>query len=293
MYYIFYNVKYIMTAIKPTDSILRDKIDSDGYNTTLNVINGKYTEMDKFIGNLESDIQAVKDFEKDVLADKDRGYDVGTSLDTLEFQSSSLQIDLDFFTHMKEVYIKKLYGDLYKYCDGIIENALAIEEIPNGMTRESVKERKFRNMTPYPPPMIANPNYLNEDGTVKVDEKELIPDPLAKYDMNEIFALINCTTSNLRELAEDIGSFDVKIQRATERETRGFNVGNLIMNLEAQKQKLTLEFDAYISRLGKFLDKNKNFSDRCLNRIKLISSEIVTAQEAEEAADAEKTTDVN
>ena len=135
-----------MTAIKPTDSILRDKIDADGYNSTLNVINGKYTEMDKYIGNLESDIQSVKDFEKDVLADKDRGYDVGTSLDTLEFQSSSLKIDLDFFTHMKEVYIKKLYGDLYKYCDGIIENALAIEEIPNGMTRKSVKDRKSSYM---------------------------------------------------------------------------------------------------------------------------------------------------
>ena len=51
-----------MTAIKPTDSVLRDKIDSDGYNSTLNEINGKYTEMDKFIGNLESDIQSVKDF---------------------------------------------------------------------------------------------------------------------------------------------------------------------------------------------------------------------------------------
>ena len=137
-------------------------------------------------------------------------------------------------------------------------------------------------MTPYPPPM-ANPNYLNEDGTPKEDEKELIPDPLAKYDMNEIFALINCTTSNLRELAEDIGSFDVKINRAKEREARGFNVGNLIMNLDAQKQKLTLEFDAYISRLGKFLEQNKNFSDRCLNRIKLISGEIVTAQEAKDA----------
>ena len=293
MYYILYLLKYIMTAIKPTDSVLRDKIDSDGYNSTLNEINGKYTEMDKFIGNLESDIQSVKDFENDVLADKERGYDVGTSLDTLEFQSSSLQIDLDFFTHMKEVYIKKLYGDLYKYCNGIIENALAIEEIPNGMTKESVKERKFRNMTPYPPPMVKNSNYLNEDGTIKLGEKELIPDPLAKYDMNEIFALINCTTSNLRELAEDIGSFDVKINRAKEREARGFNVGNLIMNLDAQKQKLTLEFDAYISRLGKFLEQNKNFSDRCLNRIKLISGEIVTAQEAKDAeTEVEESDDV-
>lgn len=276
-----------MTAIKPTNSALRDKIDSDGYNSTLNVINSKYAEMDKFIENLQSDITAVKDFEKDVLSDKARGYDVGTSLDTLEFQSDSLTIDLNFFTHMKSVYIKKLYGDLYKYCDGIIENALAIEEIPVGMDRVAIKERKFRNMTPYPPPMVQNPKHLGADGNPVEGEPAEIPDPLAKYDMNEIFALINCTTSNLRELAEDIGSFDVKIARATERESRGFSVGNLIMNLEGQKQKLMLEFDAYIVRLTKFLLQNQNFSDRCLNRIKLISSEITTAAEAAEAAEAD------
>ena len=76
-----------------------------------NVINAKYTEMDKYIGNLESDVMSIKDFEKDVLSDQARGYDVGTSLDTLGFQKDSLQIDLDFFKHMKDVYIKKLYGD--------------------------------------------------------------------------------------------------------------------------------------------------------------------------------------
>ena len=90
-----------MTAIRPTESNLRDKIDSDAYNTTLNKVNAKYTEMDKFIGNLESDILSIKDFIKDVLSDKARGYDVGTSLDTLEFQENSLEIDLNFFTHMK------------------------------------------------------------------------------------------------------------------------------------------------------------------------------------------------
>ena len=132
-----------MTAIRPTDSELRDLINSDGYNGTLNEINAKYTEMDKYIGNLQSDIQAVKEFERDILADKERGYDVGSSLDTLSFQRNSLQIDLDFFTHMKDVYIKKLYGDLYKYCDAIIENALAIEEIPTGFTRTQIKDRKF------------------------------------------------------------------------------------------------------------------------------------------------------
>ena len=52
------------------------------------------------------------------------------------------------------------------------------------------------------------------------------------------------------------------------------------MNLESQKQKLTLEFDGYITRLSKFLEMNEQFSGRCLNRIKMISNEIVSADEA-------------
>ena len=268
-----------MTAIKPTESQLRDQIDADSYNATLNDINAQYTEMDKFIGNLASDIMSIKDFEKDMIADQERGYDVGTSLDTLAFQKDSLQIDHDFFVHMKDVYTCKLYGDLYKYCDGIIESALAIEEIPNGTTREQVKTRKFRNMTPYPAPMVPNPKAESDP-----EAPPEIPDPSARYDMNEIFALINCTTSNLRELADDIGTFSARIAAATEKESRGFSVGNLIMNLESQKQKLTLEFESFIERLTKFLDQNKNFSGRCLNRIKMISDEIVTAEEQAAAA---------
>ena len=132
-----------MTAIRPTDSELRDKIDSDAYNEILNEINSKYAEMDKFIGNLESDIQSVKDFEKDMILDKERGYDVGSSLDTLSFQRNSLEIDLNFFTHMKDVYIKKLYGDLYKYCDAIIENALAIEELPTVLQKSKSKQESL------------------------------------------------------------------------------------------------------------------------------------------------------
>ena len=274
-----------MTAIKPTDSSLRDQIDSDGYNSTLNEINIKYTEMDKYIGNLQSDILSIKEFETSVLNDKARGYDVGTSLETLGFQKDSLQIDLDFFIHMKDVYIKKLYGDLYQYCDDIIESALAIEDIAANTTKETVKLRKFRNMVPYPAPLIDNPRYLDNDGNPVQGEKEKITDETVKYDMNEIFALINCTTSNLRELSEDIGTFDDRISVAKERETRGFSVGNLIMNLESQKQKLTLEFSSYIERLSKFLDQNKEFSGRCLNRIQLISNEIVTSEEAAAAED--------
>ncbi len=268
-----------MTAIRPTDSALRDKIASDRYNEILNNTNVKYTEMDKYITNLESDILSIKDFENEMLADKARGYDVGSSLDTLGFQKDSLQIDLDFFVHMKAVYIKKLYGDLHQYCDAIIEDALLIEEIPANFTRESVKQRKFRNMRPYPPPTIPNPAHLDAEGNPVEGEPAEIPDPTARYDMNEIFALINCVTANLRELADDIGTFDVRIANAQEKEKRGFNVGNLIMNLESQKQKLTLEFDGYITRLSKFLEMNEKFSGRCLSRIKSISEEIVSSEE--------------
>tara|TARA_B000000557_G_scaffold251766_1_gene239337 strand:+ start:186 stop:1007 length:822 start_codon:yes stop_codon:yes gene_type:complete len=269
-----------MTAIKPSNENLRNKIVTDKYNDILNVINSKYAEMDKYIGNLESDIMSIKDFETEMLADQARGYDVGTSLDTLSFQKNSLQIDLNFFQHMKDVYIKKLYGDLYKYCDGIIENALAIEEIPSNTNKVEVKKRKFRNMQPYPPPMIDNPDAISSDGTIIEGIPLKIIDKSIKYDMNEIFALINCTTANLRELADDIGTFDNRINSAKEKEARGFSVGNLIMNLESQKQKLSLEFEAYIERLLKFLQQNQNFSNRCLSRIKIISSEIVTAEEA-------------
>ena len=276
-----------MTAIRPTDSELRDQIKSDEYNDTLNEVNAKYTEMDNYISNLESDITSIREFENDMLADQARGYDVGTSLDTLGFQKDSLQIDLDFFVHMKDVYIKKLYGDLYKYCDNIIDNALAIEEIPTGFTKEQIKLRKFRNMKPYPAPKIPNPNYLDPDGNPIEGQSELIDDPTARYDMNEIFALTNCISSNLRELADDIGSFSARIDNAKEKEKRGFSVGNLIMNLEGQKQKLTIEFGGYVVRLSKFLEQNKKFSGRCLNRIKLISSEIVTAEEQNQKEEAE------
>ena len=275
-----------MTAIKPTDSSLRDKIEADKYNEILNEINSKYAEMDKFIGNLESDIVSVNDFITEVETDREQGYDIGTSLDTLNFQKDSLVIDNNFFKHMKEVYIRKLYGDLYVYCDGIIESALAIEEIPQNYTREQIKQRKFRNMPPYPAKMIPNPKYTDMEGNIVEGELEFIPDDSSSYDMNEVFALINCTTSNLRELAEDIGSFDAKIGRAKEREARGFSVGNLIMNLESQKQKLLLEFASYVIRLKKFLEQNKNFSTRCLIRIQMISEEIVTSEEAAAAEEA-------
>ena len=43
--------------------------------------------------------------------------------------------------------------------------------------------------------------------------------------MNEIFGLINCTSTNLRELSEDIGSFTDIINGAQEKQTKGSSVG--------------------------------------------------------------------
>ena len=275
-----------MTAIRPADSALRDKIKPDDYNASLSDISVKFQEMEKFIGNLESDVASIADFERSVRADMERGYDVGTSLDTLTFQKESLKIDLEFFVHMKVVYTKKLYGDMYTFCDTIVSSAMAIEGIPAGMNKKSVRDRKFQGATPYPPPMVPNPDAVDAEGNPIPDAPQEIPDPYAKYDMNSIFSLTNVTTANLRELADDINSFSERIAQARAREARGFAVGNLIMNLEAQQQKLTLEFDASISRITKFLSQNKDFSNRCLKRIQMISQEIVTAEEAAAAAEA-------
>jgi len=273
-----------MTAIRPTDSDLREKINQEEYTAVLNSINEKYSEMDSYISNLSSDITSIIDFENQMKKDKEKGYDVGTALDTLGFQKDSLTIDYEFFIHMKDVYIKKLYGDLYNYCDNIISDALSIEDIPNGFTVDSIRDRKFAGSKIYPA-MITNPDAFDGDGNRIENTPEFIINNDFKYDMNDIFSLISVTVRNLRELAEDISSFNDKITAAKQRESRGFSVGNLIMNLESQKQKMTLQFDSYIIRLGNFLEQNKNFSGRCLNRIKIISAEIVTSEELENTED--------
>ena len=56
-----------MTAIRPVNSDLRDKINADSCNEVLNEINAKYAEMDKYIGNLQSDITSIKEFEKELV----------------------------------------------------------------------------------------------------------------------------------------------------------------------------------------------------------------------------------
>ena len=116
-----------------------------------------------------------------------------------------------------------------------IESALSIEDIPKDTTRENVRKRKFRGVTPYPPPKIPNPHAYDVDNNKIENEPEFIVDPFVSYDLQGVFTLINVVVANLTELAEDIGSFDGKISNAKEKEKRGFSVGNLLMNLTDQR----------------------------------------------------------
>jgi hypothetical protein len=264
-----------MTAIKPNNTELRQKINDEKYNLILNQINSKYTEMNKYINNLQRDIAAILEFENILTTDQQIGYDIGSALDTLSFQRISLQIDLYFFINMKDTYIKKLYGDLYKYLESIIDTALTIEILPDDTSVKQLKQSKLKNLKPYPPPKNDTSNTSDILYNINSNIEE-------KYDMNEIFELINVITYNLRELADDITSFSDRINNAIDKENRGFSIGNLIMNLKLQQQKLCLEFNNYIIRLEQFLIQNKDFSNRCLHRITLISKEIISTEELEE-----------
>ena len=85
------------------------------------------------------------------------------------------------------------------------------------LLKNKLKPEKFRSMKPYPAPKISNPNHLDANGDPVPDQPEFIDDPTARYDMNEIFALTNCISANLRELADDIGSFSARIDNAKEK----------------------------------------------------------------------------
>ena len=255
-----------MTAIRPIDNDLNSLIKRDLYRSTLNDINQDYENMETFISNLKSDISAIEDLVSTLERQKATGYDIGTSMDTLLFQKSTLKIDLDFYVHMKKVYMNKLYQDLYSYTGGIIDSAVSIEQNPTDRTVEDIKAGKFSGCKPY---------EVN-----------------AEYTMSEIFILLSTTERNLFELSTDIASFESLISEAKGKESRGFAIGNLLINLQAQQTKLQLEFKSYCTRLEQFLLQNKGFAKKCLKRIALISGEIVTSEElAEKEAEEEESGD--
>ena len=249
-----------MTAIQPVENELSELIERDFYRTTLAEVSQKYEQMQTFINNLANDISSIDDFTKQLERDAEQGFDVGSSLETLLFQRSTLQIDLEFYQRMKSAYVRKIFEDLFNFTKGIVTAAIEIEPNPLGRPEEELREGKLGGVRPF--------------------------DAEGDYSIADVFGLLNVTERNLFELATDIASFSSKIQDATDKQDRGFAIGNLLVNLESQKTKLTLEFKGYVLRIRQFLEQNRRFADRCLNRVKMISNEIVTEQEAAERAAA-------
>ena len=260
-----------MATIKPVNNELNDLVKTVLYRTIVNQISEKYSVMDGFINNLTSDINEISNVVNQLNRDKKRGYDIGTSLDTLGFQKDTMTLDKNFFEKQKDTYLKKIYKDLYKYTEGIIDKCIEIENNPMDLDDEDVKANKFSGARPY-------------------DEDESVT-----YVMSDVFALLSVTERNLFELSSDIATFSERISAAENNEKRGFSVGNLILNLKEQQSSLTFAFKSYCARLEQFLKENYKFSTRCVKRIEMISSEIVTDEELkkleEDAAKAQEAKD--
>jgi len=245
-----------MTAIRAVENELNELIKRDEYRAILGSIGSSYEKMSTFIDNLQQDINSIDDFMKQLDEQASQGYDVGSSQDTLSFQKSTLENDLVWYTGMKETYIRKIYEDMWNFTSGIIKSAIDIEANPLQKTNEEIVNQKFSGARAY----------------VKTEN----------YTMSEIYSLLSVMERNLYELSSDIASFKGLINDATEKQNRGFSIGNLLVNLQSQETRLTLEFKGFIIRLEQFLNQNKKFAARCLKRVELISNEIVTEQELEE-----------
>jgi|TARA_B100000963_G_scaffold342420_1_gene343247 hypothetical protein len=244
-----------MTTIKPVNNELNDLVKTVLYRTIVNQISEKYSVMDGFINNLTSDINEISNVVGQLNRDRARGYDIGTSLDTLGFQKDTMTLDKNFFVKQKDTYLKKIYKDLYKYTEGIIDKCIEIENNPMDLSDSEIKTNKF-------------------SGAREYDEDESVT-----YVMSDVFALLSVTERNLFELSSDIATFSERISAAENNEKRGFSVGNLILNLKEQQSSLTFAFKSYCARLEQFLKENYKFSTRCVKRIEMISSEIVTDEE--------------
>ena len=254
-----------MATISPVDNELYQLVKSDVYRGTLNRISEKYATMDQFINNLTSDINEIGTLIDRLLRDQKKGYDIGTSLDTLTFQKDTLTLDRDFFVNQKNTYLRKIYKDLYKYTDGIISKCIEIEDNPQALDEKILKQSKLAGSRPFD----------EEDNTLT-------------FVMSDVFSLLSVTERNLLELAADIATFDGLIDDATKRESRGFSVGNMILNLKQQKSSLDLGFRSYCIRLEQFLEENYKFSSKCVKRIEMISQEIQTEEELEKKEESKQ-----
>ena len=86
-----------------------------------------------------------------------------------------MTLDKNFFESQKATYLKKIYKDLYKYTNGIVEKCIEIENNPMDLSDDEIKKNKFSGAREY-----------------SDDENET-------YVMSDVFALLSVTERNLYE----------------------------------------------------------------------------------------------
>lgn len=243
-------------SIAAEDADLAKLVDRDGFRASLNSMSESYEKMTTYINNIESDLRSIESYADELHRQEEQGYNVGSSLATLTFQRGQLKTDLDFFQSMKALYLKRIYADLFSFCETISAAAATIEPRQPGESVDDLKTRKMSAARAF--------------------------DDASTYTMNDNFSILSLSESLLLELASDIASFTPKIVAAEQRQQRGFQVGSLITQLTSQQLRLKSEFTSQIAMIKGFLETNARFASRCLNRIQMISNEIVTAEEQQQ-----------
>lgn len=261
-----------MSAISPQDTTLTNMIRRDLYRERITAIAANFTSMDGFITNLRSDLDAIDQFITDLRRQEEQGYDTGSASDTLTFQLHQLGTDEQWFVSQKTTYLEKLYEDLHTFATDIATSAAEIEPRATGESKEDLIRKKMRSTRP--------------------------PDDGSPFTMGDVESLLATVERLLLELSGDIGSFEERIRAAQEKANRGFQIGNLVVNLVSQQTQLSTTFQANCKRIEAFLELNERYSARALKRIKMVADEIKTADEvadevADEAADTEDGADAD
>ena len=247
-------------SISAVDQGLVSLIERDAFRSEMNATGEAYAEMNTYISNIEADLRSIETFERDLRAQEQQGFDVGSSLRSLTFQREQLRCDMQFYVQMRDVYLSRQYSDLYKFAAAIAHAAATIEPRQPGQTVEDLAASKM--------------------GVARVF------DPEASYSMVDSFNCLGLCENLLYELAADIAAFEPRIAEAESRARRGFQTGNLVSTMKAQQLRLRTEFQSSIVQIRDFLKNGRLFAARALKRVKLISNEIVTEQEVQDADDA-------
>ena len=247
-------------SISAVDEDLAKLITRQEWREMLNTTSESFQAMSGFIDNLSNDLTEIGKYEAELGAQAELGYDVGSSRTTLSFQKNALQGDLTFFLKMREIYQRRCFSDMWQFAKDIAMSAAMIETRGPGQTVEQLRDAKMQQA-----------RRFEEDGI---------------YTMQDSYNILSVCESLLLELAGDISAFGPKISEAEKRQARGFQVGSLCTQLKNQQMRLRTDFVSSVEMLKQFLAGNARFAQRALGRIKLISQEIVTSEEAAAAGDA-------